>query len=110
MTHKSTWKNRERTIAKDYGTRRTPLSGGNGGVTRSDTWHPDLFLEIKLRAKHSAVQLWDKTKQLADQENKLPGVMLCEKGRPGYWLVIKDTDLETFYKKKIEYNNNQNNK
>ena len=91
---KSNWKGRERQIAKFFGTRRTPLSGGNSGHTRSDTLHEHLFIEQKQRKKHSAVTLWDETKEMADKENKIPIVTLSEKGRPGFWLLIKSTDFD----------------
>jgi len=88
-----TWKAAERRIATYFGTERTPLSGGNGKQTRSDTLHEDLFIEAKWRAKHSAVSLWDETKKLADKEGKTPVVCLCEKGRPGFWIVCHSDDL-----------------
>ena len=88
MTHKSTWKKAEGRIAEYFGTTRTPLSGGNSKVTRSDTLHNDLFIEVKLRAKHTAVSLWDETKWLADKEDKIPVVCLCEKGRAGFWVLV----------------------
>lgn len=88
-----TWKSVERKIAAYFGTERTPLSGGNGKQTRSDTLHEDLFIEAKYRKKHSAVTLWDETKKLAAKEGKTPVVCLCEKGRPGFWIVCHSDDL-----------------
>ena len=46
------------------------LSGGNGKVTRADVIHDDLFIECKLRAKHTVVSLWDDTAKLAKTEGK----------------------------------------
>lgn len=88
-----TWKQAERRIAAYFGTERTPLSGGNGKQTRSDTLHETLFIEAKHRKKHSAVSLWDDTKKLALKEKKTPVVCLCEKGRPGFWIVVWSEDL-----------------
>ena len=55
------WKKRERDVANYFNGQRTPLSGGNGKVTRADVIHDELFIECKLRAKHTAVSLWDDT-------------------------------------------------
>ena len=88
-----TWKGVERKVAAFFGTKRTPLSGGNSGHTRSDTLHPALFVETKYRVKHSAVQLWRKTEELARKENKIPVVALVEKGARGYWFLIHASDL-----------------
>lgn len=70
-----TWKHDERKIASMFGTKRTPLSGGNSGHTRSDTLHPDLFIEVKRRQKHALVELYRDTAKLAKLENKIP--MVC---------------------------------
>jgi hypothetical protein len=87
------WKKDERRIAAYFGTERTPLSGGNGKQTRSDTLHETLFIEAKRRKKHSAVTLWDDTKKLAVKEGKTPVVCLAEKGRPGFWILVHCNDL-----------------
>ena len=62
------WKKRERDVASYFSGTRTPLSGGNGKVTRADVIHEDLFIECKLRAKHTAVSLWDDTAKLAKED------------------------------------------
>lgn len=93
-TARGTWKARERQIARDFGAERNPLSGGNGKHTRSDSLHPALFIEAKLRQKHTVVTLYDETAALAKKEGKTPVVALAEKGRPGYWLVLRPEDLE----------------
>ena len=93
-TSKSAWKGRERQIASDFGTERTPLSGGNGKITRSDSLHEKLFIEAKLRKKHTAVTLFDDTAKLAKKEGKIPVVALCEKNRPGYYLLIRPEHLK----------------
>lgn len=93
MTHRSTWKRRERDIASYWGTRRTPMSGGTSGHTRSDTLHPSLYVEAKLRASHSVVSLWDDTARRAAAENKTPVVTLCVKDRPGFWVLVHSRDL-----------------
>ncbi len=40
-------KTQERRVARYFGVERTPLSGGASRHTRSDTLHPDLFIEVK---------------------------------------------------------------
>jgi hypothetical protein len=76
-----------------FGTQRTSLSGGNSKITRSDTMHTQLFIEVKMRVKHTAVTLWDDTKALADKEKKIPVVCLSEKNRPGFWVLCHVDDL-----------------
>ncbi|MBK1877981.1 hypothetical protein [Pelagicoccus mobilis] len=87
------WKALERRVATFFNTERNALSGGNSKVTRSDTLHPDLFIECKQRQKHSAVTLWDETKQLADKEEKTAVVCLAEKNRKGFWILVHSDDL-----------------
>ena len=93
-----TWKAIERKVAKFFGVERTPLSGGNSKITRSDTLHKNLFIETKYRKKHTAITLWDDTKAKAEKENKIPVVCLAEKSRHGFWLLIKSTDFADIQK------------
>jgi hypothetical protein len=84
----ATWKAVELRIARYIGTRRTPLSGGNDGRTRSDTLHPRLFAEIKHgsavpRSYKGIVKLFEQVEKLAERENKHPVLILHEKGRWG---------------------------
>lgn len=89
-----TWKSREKQVADYFGTKRTPLSGGNSGHTRSDTLHEKLFIEEKHRKRYAIVTLWDNTNKLAKKEKKIPVVAVSVHGRHGFWLLIKDKDLE----------------
>ena len=41
------WKKRERDVANYFKGQRTPLSGGNGKVTRADVIHKDCFMRKK---------------------------------------------------------------
>ncbi len=95
-THRSTWKQRERQAATMFGTKRQygSGSGGRADETRSDSKHPRLFIECKLREKHSAVTLWDSTHELAKKEGKKAVIMLSEKGRPSQWLMCRSTDFD----------------
>jgi len=45
------------------------------------------------KKKHAVISLWDKTSELAKKENKTPVVVLCQKFRNGFWIIVKDTDL-----------------
>ena len=92
-TSRGTWKAAERRIADFFGTTRTPLSGGNGKQTRSDTLHKGIFVEAKLREKHAVVSLWRDTKALADKERKIPVICLNEKGKQGFWLMCHSDDF-----------------
>lgn len=92
MADKS-WKALERRVAKRFGCGRTPLSGGNGKVTRSDTLHKRLFIEVKQRATHTVATLFRATKVQAKAEEKIPLLVLQEKGRPGSLYVIAEEDF-----------------
>ena len=96
------WKKRERDVAGYFKGMRTPLSGGNGKITRADVIHDSLFIECKLRAKHTVVSLWDDTAKLAKLEGKTPVIALCEKNRPGFWIMVHSNDLDQL--KKINKN------
>jgi hypothetical protein len=105
-THKNTWKASERRVADKFGTKRNPLSGGNSGVTRSDTRHSKLFIESKYRKRHAVIKLYNDTAKLAKLENKVPLVALFEKGKPGFWLLLKEEDLKTIANEYMTENNN----
>jgi hypothetical protein len=95
-TSRRTWQKREGQAAKDLGANRNWGSGSSGveGKSRSDSDHPRLFIECKLRAKHAAVTLWDDTHAKAAKEGKVPVVVLVEKGRPGRWYLVRDDHLQ----------------
>src|SRR5258708_5882123 len=94
-TSRNTWKQRERDVADIFGCKRQPCSGSSGrsDQTRSDSTHPTLFLETKLREKHATRTLFDQTKVLATREGKIPVVCLADKGRPGLLVCIHSDDL-----------------
>jgi hypothetical protein len=96
-THRNTWKKRESNIAEFFGCRRNRLSGSSGrqDCDQSDTTHPRLFIEAKLRAAHTAVTLWDEVAELARKARKTPVVALAEKGRHDHWLLVREADLLT---------------
>ncbi len=95
MTARGTWKKCEQRAAAVFGARRQPMSGSSGreDVTRSDSTHPRLFIESKLRASHAARTLHDATKELARRESKIPILCLFDKSRPGFLVCIHSEDL-----------------
>lgn len=94
-TSRRTWQKREAASASLFGARRQYGSGSGGreDQTCSDSNHPRLYLEHKMRASHAVLRVWDDAKKKAHRERKDPVVMLSEKGRPGQWLVVHTADL-----------------
>jgi len=94
-THRSTWKARERKAARLFGAERQPLSGSGGrpDQTRSDSTHPALFIETKLRASSAVRTLWEQTRELAKLEHKTPVLVLFAKGKRGGLVVAHADDL-----------------
>lgn len=96
MSRRPAWKNRETKEARQLGAERNIGSGSLGRADRScsDSTHKQWFLEVKLRARHSAVTLWRNTAKLAKKEGKTPVVALCETGMPGTWYVVHKDHVE----------------
>lgn len=95
-THKNTWKAFERVVAKFFGSTRTALSGGNSKITRSDSLHPDLFIECKYRATNALHTLFKDTEKKARIERKLPVVCTKAKGEQGFLITIHSDDFKEF--------------
>jgi len=99
--HRSTWKAGERRVAAFFSTLRTSLSGGNSKITRSDTMHGDLFIEVKHRRTNAIRTLHDKTRAQAKAERKTPVLAFLDMNRPGFLLVIHCDDfpavVESFF-------------
>ena len=94
-THRRTWQKSEGRAADLFGCRRQ-IGSGSGGredETRSDSTHPTLFIESKMRDKHATRTLHDATRVLARKEGKTPVLALFDKARPGFLLVIHADDL-----------------
>lgn len=93
------WKKAERRIARFHGMERNPLSGRNSGRV-GDCYDPGsmkpwVYIEAKHYKKHAAVTLFrehEKDVRKVDKEG-LPAVALCNKGLPGFYMLIKDRDL-----------------
>ena len=43
---------------------------------------------------------WDDTAKLAKEEGKTPVIALCEKNRPGFWVMVHSSDLNKLKKDK----------
>lgn len=98
-TSKSAWKSFERLVASFFGTKRVPLSGSNSGHgTNSDSLHPKIYIECKVRGKISLWSLFTDTENKAKVEGKVPVVAIKQKGERGYLLVMRPDDLEKIYK------------
>lgn len=96
-THRRTWKKFEQRFAALFGCRRQVLSGSSGrdDSTASDSTHPALFLEAKLRESHAVRTLHDSTRLLAKKERKTPILGLADKNRPGFLVCVHSDDWET---------------
>ena len=79
MTSRNTWKQRERDIADDFGTKRNPLSGSMSGHSSSDSLSDTFYLESKLRANPPGWNLFLDTRDKAKKEKKIPIVVLSKK-------------------------------
>ena len=96
------WKQIEAIFAGFFGTRRTPLSGGNSGITRSDSLHPALFIEAKQRKNPAVMNLFENTAKLAKLENKIPVLGIHRKGSRTWLVVCSITDLKMIAAKQVK--------
>jgi hypothetical protein len=97
-TARRTWQKAEGRVAALFGARRQVGSGSSGrdDRTQSDSTHPRLFVETKLRQAHAARSLHDEVKARARREGKVPVVVLVDKGRPGALVCVHTDDLADF--------------
>jgi hypothetical protein len=102
-TSRRTWQKREQAAAAPFGADRQygSGSGGRDDQTSSDSTHPRLYIEHKLRAKHAVLTLWSDCQTKARKEGKDPVVILSEKGRHGQWLVLHTSNLVTIMANRI---------
>lgn len=84
------WKAFERKVAVWFGCRRT---GPMQGPDENDINHPHLHVQCKYSKRHAIVGIWDAARRQTEKSGKIPVVALGVKGRPGFWLLIKDSDL-----------------
>lgn len=96
------WKRNERAIARDFSTERTPLSGGASRITRSDTLHRVLFIDVKRRKSHGILRTFRDIAALAKLEGKIPVLALAEERAQGYWLLVHSDDALAFAKEVVK--------
>ena len=96
-TSRRTWQLAEGRAAALFGCRRQTNSGSSGrdDLTGSDSTHETLYIESKLRDRHTVRTLHDGTKKKATKERKTPVVVLFDKQRPGCLVVVHSDDLMT---------------
>jgi hypothetical protein len=90
------WKKFERRVAEFFGTTRNALSGSNSKISSSDTIHPHLFLEAKLRDSFAIHSLWKDTAAKAKKEGKVPVVVTQQKRDHGFLITVHKDDLDDF--------------
>jgi len=96
-TSPSTWKRAERKVAEFLQTRRTPLSGGNSGHTRSDTLHAKIFAEVKLRKQFTLIDAWDRL----DASKGVPVLYVREKdNKDDIWQLWHSADTSRLFEEK----------
>lgn len=89
------WKVAETKAARFFGGMRNALSGmAKSTGTTADAVHDRLYIEVKHRKSHSAVTLWRETRVAARKEKKTPVVVLCERSKPGFWVLVHSSDLQ----------------
>jgi hypothetical protein len=94
-THRRTWQRSEGRAAALFGCRRQVGSGSAGreDLTASDSTHPVLFVESKLRDRHATRTLYDQTRKRAIREGKKAVLALFDKHREGFLVCIHSDDL-----------------
>jgi len=94
-THRRTWQKREQHAATLVGAQRQPGSGSAGreDQTSSDSTHPRLYLESKVRARSATWALWKAAAKKAAKERKTPVLVLYEKGKHGGLWIVHENDL-----------------
>lgn len=101
MADKS-WKAFERRTAVFFGCVRNALSGRNSKHTASDTLHPYLFIECKLRAKHAHHETYSEAEKWAKEEGKIPVVVTQKKYANSFLIVIDKDYLLEFCRRFLE--------
>lgn len=96
MTVSETWKAAERRAARFFGAERS-FAGSNRRPdrTKSDTTHPDVYIEVKYRERSAARSIWSDADAKAHKEGKVPVVALFDKSRQGFLLVVHEGDFDS---------------
>jgi len=92
MTDRRTWQKREQKIAEDHGVKRNRYSGSASGLSTSDTTHPYLYIESKLRAEPPGWKLFQDTVKKAKKEHKIPVVIMAKKHEQEKIVMMRYSD------------------
>ena len=84
------WKQFERAVARFFGCERT---GPMQEKDANDINHDCLHVQCKHSKKHAIVSVWDAAKAVADKAGKIPCVAIKQKGRHGWFIMMKAEDL-----------------
>ena len=87
------WKDVERKFARFFGTERNSLSGSGSKVSESDTIHPVLFMEVKMRKSFAISDWYRQAAASAKKEGKIPLLGLKEKGKRDWMICCDVRDL-----------------
>jgi len=91
-----TWKHTEAMVGRFFASKRVPLSGSNSGHNTScDLLNPYVYVEVKRRQKHAAVQLYFAELPKARAEGK-PLVIALQQHRqtdPPWLMLIDPADI-----------------
>ncbi len=105
--HRSSWKKFEARVASVFGSTRTPLSGGNSKVTRSDSFHASLFIECKHGIKSAFWTLYNSVKPKAVKEGKVPVLCLGNKNHEGFLVCFHLQDMPQVFQAWLEVPGNK---
>lgn len=91
------WKRNEREVAEFLGTKRAPV---HQGITKSDTFQKNFYIEVKRKKKWAIFTLFRDTEKKAKKEGKIPIVATKEHNQQGFLLIVKSTDLDRLIKER----------
>lgn len=94
MTHRNTWKQKERDVGALFGCRRRRGSGCDPETGGDDIVHPRLFVEVRLRKNMTVLKWWEKdVVEPAQREGKFPVLVIFQKGK-GQPFIVAPLDAE----------------
>lgn len=98
------WKVHERITARIFGGERNPLSGENSRHTSGDIIHKSIYAETKTRKKMPFARLYKDTVEKAKRENKIPVIVLFEKGSHNPMILCSIYDIKKIANEIVENN------
>jgi hypothetical protein len=88
--HRRTWQKFEQRVAKFFGCGRT---GPMQEKDANDIDHPHIHCQCKHSNRHAILTIWDAAKRATKKSGKIPIVTIGQQGRPGFWILVKESDL-----------------